>query len=218
MYNAQASFESSGSQGSTRLHLDMADAVNIMTYAAPRADGAPGPGCAAWDIFKARDSARLREFLRKRFADSCCYQGDPIHAQKFYLDKALLRELYRDWGVVSHRIYQRPGEVVFIPAGCAHQVRPCPSTPALCFHLPCAFANRRELTNFVLGLQPGGLHQGRVRLREPGERRAVQRPHARVPRAEPDEGVEGGRPPAAHHDVVRVAFLWSAGEAAPAAC
>ena len=70
----------------------------------------------------ARGLSKIREFLHKKFADSYCYQGDPIHAQRFYLDKALLGELYRDWGVVSHRIYQRPGEVVFIPAGCAHQV------------------------------------------------------------------------------------------------
>ena len=133
MYNAQASFESAGSQGSTRLHLDMADAINIMTYASPRADGRPGG--AAWDIFKAGDTAALRRFLHSKFADK--YHGDPIHAQKFYLDATLRAELYRDYGVVSHRIFQKPGEVVFIPAGCAHQVRrplssilPWPSPPS----------------------------------------------------------------------------------------
>ncbi|KAM5537170.1 hypothetical protein V8D89_009103 [Ganoderma adspersum] len=137
MYNAQASFESEGSQGSTRLHLDMADAVNIMTYASTRADGSPG--CAAWDIFKAGDSAKLREFLHKKFAD--LYQGDPIHAQKFYLDSALLKELYRDYGVVSHRIYQKPGEVVFIPAGCAHQV----CNLADCIKVACDFVSPENI-------------------------------------------------------------------------
>ncbi|KAH9914130.1 Neutral/alkaline non-lysosomal ceramidase-domain-containing protein [Fomitopsis serialis] len=35
MYNTMASSESNGSKGSTRLHMDMADAANIMLYAAP---------------------------------------------------------------------------------------------------------------------------------------------------------------------------------------
>ena len=122
MYNAQASFESAGSQGSTRLHLDMADAINIMTYAAPMLDGSQG--CAAWDIFREDDTGKLRKFLRKKFKGQ--YQHDPIHSQQFYLDTALRKELYKDYKVVSHRIYQLPGEAVFIPAGCAHQVSVLP--------------------------------------------------------------------------------------------
>ena len=119
MYNAMASFESQGSKGSTRLHMDMADAVNIMTYASPTPDGRPG--CAAWDIFRAEDTPKLRKFLRKKFKGQ--YQHDPIHSQQFYLDSSLRQELYKDYGVQSHRIYQKHGEAVFIPAGCAHQVR-----------------------------------------------------------------------------------------------
>ncbi|KAH9927146.1 Clavaminate synthase-like protein [Epithele typhae] len=118
MYNAMASFESQGSKGSTRLHMDMADAVNIMTYASATPDGRPG--CAAWDIYRAEDTGKLRKFLRRRFKGQ--YQHDPIHSQQFYLDASLRQELYREHNVISHRIYQRPGEAVFIPAGCAHQV------------------------------------------------------------------------------------------------
>ncbi len=85
MYNAMASFEAQGSKGSTRLHMDMADAVNIMLYAAPTPDGRQCS--AAWDLFKAEDSLKLRKFLRRKFKGQ--YQHDPIHTQQFYLDAQL---------------------------------------------------------------------------------------------------------------------------------
>ena len=59
--------------------------------------------------------------MRKKFKGQ--YQHDPIHSQQFYLDSALRQELYKDYGVQSHRIYLEPGEAVLVPAGCAHQVR-----------------------------------------------------------------------------------------------
>lgn len=118
MYNSMASTQKAGSKGSTRLHMDMADAINIMTYASPCPDGTLG--CAAWDLFRAEDSDRLRSFLRKRFGGGSIQ--DPIHTQQHYLDEVLRKELYDNWGVKSYRVYQRPGEAVFIPAGCAHQV------------------------------------------------------------------------------------------------
>ncbi|TCD62733.1 hypothetical protein EIP91_006458 [Steccherinum ochraceum] len=118
MYNAMASFEGQGSKGSTRLHMDMADAVNIMLYASPTPDGKPGG--AVWDLFKAEDAVKLRKFLRKKFKGQ--YQNDPIHSQTFYLDTQLRQELFDDYGIQSHRVYQTPGQAVFIPAGCAHQV------------------------------------------------------------------------------------------------
>ncbi|KAI0677004.1 Clavaminate synthase-like protein [Trametes maxima] len=137
MYNAMASFESQGSKGSTRLHMDMADAINIMTYASPTPDGRPG--CAAWDIFRADDTTKLRKFLRKKFKGQ--YQHDPIHSQQFYLDSTLRQELYNDYQVRSHRIYQRPGEAVFIPAGCAHQV----CNLADCIKVACDFVSPENI-------------------------------------------------------------------------
>ncbi|TFY69492.1 hypothetical protein EVJ58_g372 [Rhodofomes roseus] len=118
MYNAMASFEAHGSKGSTRLHMDMADAVNVMLYAARTPDGRPG--CAAWDLFKAEDAIKLRKYMRKKFKGH--FQHDPIHSQQFYLDSEHREELFKEYGVKSHRVYQQPGEAVFIPAGCAHQV------------------------------------------------------------------------------------------------
>ncbi len=141
MYNSLASSQEQGSKGSTRLHMDMADAFNVMLYATDCEDGTPG--YAVWDLFRAEDSDKIRAFLRKRFTPgsaatvngqmqtpaekaTALHQAiavhDPIHSQHFYLDVELRKELWEQYGVKSYRIYQRPGEGVFIPAGCAHQV------------------------------------------------------------------------------------------------
>ncbi|KAG6871870.1 hypothetical protein C0995_015574 [Termitomyces sp. Mi166 len=154
MYNAMATTQEAGSKGSTRLHMDMADALNIMTYAAPAPDGSQG--CAAWDLFRAEDSDKIRGFLAEhaRSASSTnpssngnngagsnsnattttksggkearvdWTSNDPIHGQQFYLDEEMREKLYLATGVRSFRFYQRPGEAVFIPAGCAHQEPP----------------------------------------------------------------------------------------------
>ncbi|KAF5372048.1 hypothetical protein D9615_008080 [Tricholomella constricta] len=168
MYNAMANGQGAGSKGTTRLHMDMADALNVMTYAAPMPDGAPG--CAAWDIYRAEDSDKLRAFLAGMQAASSTSTStsistssssavalsnnnsssrerererengetgpgsgsgtrvgvnvnDPIHGQQFYLDEGMRAQLYDATGVRSYRFYQRPGEAVFIPAGCAHQLK-----------------------------------------------------------------------------------------------
>lgn len=175
MYNAFASSQEAGSKGSTRLHMDMADALNVMMYATPCEDGTEG--YAVWDIFRAEDSEKIRTFLRRKYGyqkadtkaagaegagpeddDDGSDSGsgsskkkpkttkaalkkgktkagpkvaatpvqiighDPIHGQQFYLDVELRRELFEKTGVKSMRVYQRPGDGVFIPAGCAHQV------------------------------------------------------------------------------------------------
>ncbi|KAI0291970.1 hypothetical protein BC826DRAFT_1020640 [Russula brevipes] len=118
MYNAFATEDTEGSKGSTRLHMDMADAVNMMVHAEPCADGTPGG--ARWDLFRAEDAPAIRKFLIDRFG--LANGLDPIHSQQFYLDKQLRAELYAKTGVRSHQVIQRQGEAVFIPAGCAHQV------------------------------------------------------------------------------------------------
>ncbi|KAJ9474210.1 hypothetical protein PHBOTO_004286 [Pseudozyma hubeiensis] len=125
MYNAWPASEAVRGQGTTRLHMDIADAVNIMLYAAPLAgeDVAEEhrPGVAAWDIFRAEDADALRAFLREEHA-KLNFQDDPIHIQRFFISAPQRVKLYRKYGVKSWRIYQKAGEAVFIPAGCAHQV------------------------------------------------------------------------------------------------
>jgi lysine-specific demethylase 3 len=141
MYNAFAGKETAGGQGSTRMHMDVADAVNIMLYASPMADGSPG--CAVWDLFRAEDADAIRDFLTTKYAAKAKFFTDPIHSQMFYLDAALRQELFEHKGVKSFRVYQYPGQAVFIPAGCAHQV----CNLAGCIKIALDFVSPRELTS-----------------------------------------------------------------------
>ncbi|BGP20167.1 hypothetical protein JCM10213v2_008302 [Rhodosporidiobolus nylandii] len=129
-YFSQISDDREGGWGSTKLHMDIADAVNLMLWSSLGPDGCPG--VAIWDLYRAEDSEAIREFLYEKIAQRENLEGgveeakgkhdDPIHTQEFFLDATLRRELFEQKGVKSFRILQRPGEVVFIPAGCAHQV------------------------------------------------------------------------------------------------
>ncbi|KAJ9099169.1 hypothetical protein QFC21_004049 [Naganishia friedmannii] len=85
--------------------MDISDAINIMTYAAPRQDGSEG--YAIWHIYKKDVLDNLRAFLHQRFDKTHTFV-DPVHSQLFYLDSTLRRELFDAIGVVAHRIYQYP--------------------------------------------------------------------------------------------------------------
>src|SRR6266702_2479279 len=101
--------------GSTRLHCDLTDAVNVCVYAAQQSDGSPGG--ARWDIFSPQDTTRLRKILSVHTKPE-----DPVLAQNTYLTPARLRELELSHGIKAYTFFQHEGEAVFIPAGCAHQV------------------------------------------------------------------------------------------------
>ncbi|KIY60898.1 hypothetical protein CYLTODRAFT_319376, partial [Cylindrobasidium torrendii FP15055 ss-10] len=100
--------------GSTRLHMDMSDAVNILMYSSNPEKG------AIWDIFKRDDAAKLHAFIQQRNGAEA-NAANTIHAQGTYLTKEMLLEL-ADQDVYSFRIHQKLGDAVIIPAGCAHQV------------------------------------------------------------------------------------------------
>jgi hypothetical protein len=120
-YNALASVQDNYHSGSTKLHKDLTDAVNVMLWAAEFARGVPG--CALWHIFPAATSRIINEFLRRQ---GFMGLGDLIHLQQVYLTPVLLNLLFEQTGVRPWTILQRPGDAVYIPAGCAHQVRlPC---------------------------------------------------------------------------------------------
>ncbi|KAI8339209.1 hypothetical protein BC941DRAFT_422442 [Chlamydoabsidia padenii] len=134
--------------GTTNLHCDMTDAVNVMCHAQEYnnnnsnnirhgnskkydygVSATPGKAAAVWDIFAFDDLPVLRQFVAKlqderQQLDQLppANKVDPIHGQWIYLNEALLNRLDVEHGVKSWRLYQNPGDAIYIPAGCAHQV------------------------------------------------------------------------------------------------
>ncbi|KAL1495501.1 hypothetical protein AB1Y20_016866 [Prymnesium parvum] len=148
MYAAYGSLSEGAQQavsyGTTCLHMDMADAVNVLVHVQPDGDDAPSEpsldaaveeeaawlrsegelGGAIWDIWKAEDRPALTAFLwqvadEEGFASKLAH---PVHDACFYLDARLRRRLWDERGVRGFHFVQREGDAVFIPAGCPHQV------------------------------------------------------------------------------------------------
>lgn len=105
-------------QGSTRLHLDLSDAINVLVCAENSSVGEAGG--ALWHIFSREDTVLLSTILKSH--PSYSKTGNPIHQQTIYLTSSDLDWLRRKYGIVPYCIIQRSGQAVFIPAGCAHQV------------------------------------------------------------------------------------------------
>jgi [histone H3]-dimethyl-L-lysine9 demethylase len=90
-----------------------------MTFASPNETSLTRGGAAVWDIFPAQTTETLRRFLHEWL---CPDVDDPVLRQLCYISVPLLQQLRQQHGIVPWRIYQNPGEAIFIPAGCAHQV------------------------------------------------------------------------------------------------
>ncbi|KAI8841032.1 hypothetical protein BJ741DRAFT_595089 [Chytriomyces cf. hyalinus JEL632] len=127
MYNAFGSSDAGvKAYGTTPIHLDMADAVNVMMFASTvnadpnqPASNSDRPA-AVWDIYARKDLECLRKFLRAEFDVDA--SQDPVHDQFYYIDEARREKLFVEHGVRGWRIFQNVGDAVFVPAGCAHQV------------------------------------------------------------------------------------------------
>lgn len=128
MYIAMQNSDQSGSSGSTVLHMDVADAINVQTYARSNQEGSEG--CALWHLYHASDTEKLREFLYDHNSEKLGISveevkskyDDPIHTTRTYIDVEMRQKLWEEYGVKGYEIKQRPGEAVFIPAYTAHQV------------------------------------------------------------------------------------------------
>ena len=90
-----------------------------MTFASPNEVVIARGGAAVWDIFPADATDAIRNFLRETVDSQI---DDPVMRHKCYLTNAQIEKLRDEYNIVPWRIYQNPGEAVFIPAGCAHQV------------------------------------------------------------------------------------------------
>ena len=73
---------------------------------------------AEWKIYARDDSAKVQEYLRSR----CPLGTDPMCARTLYVTSALEDEIAEVTGARPFQFVQREGDVVFIPAGCPHQV------------------------------------------------------------------------------------------------
>lgn len=110
--------EDRNKEGSTRLHMDLSDAINILVRMENSSTGEQGG--ALWHIFSREDTVRLSEILKTH--PSYKRGGNPIHQQSIYLTSSDLEHLKKNYGIIPYCIIQRAGQAVCIPAGCAHQV------------------------------------------------------------------------------------------------
>ncbi|CAF1022376.1 unnamed protein product [Brachionus calyciflorus] len=138
-------------EGTTNLHVDISDAVNLMIYVGKdltsgknnemlkilneskcndeqinrfKIDG-ERPG-ALWHIFKPDQADLIRSYLTIRNIEKgkkIKDQTDPIHDQLNYIDNKMLIELKENYNVEVYTIIQFLGDAIFIPSGAPHQVR-----------------------------------------------------------------------------------------------
>ena len=115
MYIAMGTKPESG--GTTKLHLDVTDAVNLMVWSA--LGDAPA---ATWHIFPRADALKLSNAVDVLKGREPANNTRLIHSHSVYLSPDDLHWLHSRYNIRPWVVEQRAGDMVFIPAGCPHQV------------------------------------------------------------------------------------------------
>ncbi|KAL4255390.1 hypothetical protein AB1N83_013032 [Pleurotus pulmonarius] len=110
MYAAMASKFGDEGHGSTRLHIDISDAVNIMAR-----------GEALWHVFLSKDADQLKKYVGTKCKGPWLNDNTFLNQYHKYLTPTDLAEL-KELGIIPFTFRQCQGDVVFIPAGSPHQV------------------------------------------------------------------------------------------------
>ena len=107
-------------QGSTRLHKDMTNAVNLMPLSIPNGTSRG----ALWTIVALEDVTHLVTYLESIRNDlDISPDLNPILNQRVYIDEALRVRIREEAGIHLFQVQQDQGDTIFIPAGLPHQVK-----------------------------------------------------------------------------------------------
>ncbi|GAA6005588.1 hypothetical protein JCM10207_005260 [Rhodosporidiobolus poonsookiae] len=136
-----SSWETNAKWGTTQLRTDCTDVASYM-YWGGRDKQTGKPLRIRWDVFRAEDTDKLRDFCweliirklpkgrapltpaaEKAKADQYrAEHDDPLLSPQLYLTKSQRLELFQKYGVKPFPLYQFEGDLVLIPAGCPYQV------------------------------------------------------------------------------------------------
>ncbi|CAF0777423.1 unnamed protein product [Didymodactylos carnosus] len=151
LYIAYSQVNGTRQAGTTNLHIDTSDAVNVLVYVGIGGEGENGENKEdeikdVRAVIESSDVCRtqLDRMYNGELAGALwhlfraddvptirqyilgnkkkTYGTDPIHDQQTYLEKKHLEELEK-YGVYSYPIVQYLGDAVFIPSGAPHQVK-----------------------------------------------------------------------------------------------
>lgn len=100
--------------------MDKSAAVNVMLYSDESAENVPHG--ARWDIWPMSSISSLSKTLEPSAPDEACISGQPIISGLYYACPEIIAKAFSSSRIRHWIINQLPGEAVFIPPGCPHQV------------------------------------------------------------------------------------------------